>query len=151
MTSARDSAHKTPAKDIQSCAGAEAREVDDQLCCPIEDSVTTAEEIEVQDDNGIEQEAEPATYTHNPPQVSDADYEAHRCDHYPYRSWCKFCVMSQGRGFPHSHGQESTLPVIGMDYFFMTATGIQKLEELEVDPNVLSEGALRQLVQPAKS
>ena len=45
-----------------------------------------------------------------------------------------------GGGFPHSHGQESALPVIGMDYFFMTATGIQKLEELEVDPGVLSEG-----------
>ena len=116
----------------------------DRLVMPLEDPGLEAEEIEVQDDD--EQDVEQARQAHSPPQPTDQEMESHRCDHHPYRSWCKFCVMGRGRGFPHGQGQDSAIPVIGMDYFFITSGGVKKRDELrdsdtQNSPEALSEGA----------
>ena len=102
---------------------------DDTLMAPVEDPNREAEEIEVQDDE-LEQEVEAARQAHSPTQPTDEGLECHRCDHHPYRSWCKFCAMDRGRGFPHCQGQDSSIPVVGMDYFFITKGGIKKRTEL---------------------
>ncbi len=39
--------------------------------------------------------------------------------------------MGRGRGVPHRGGQESTAPLIGIDYFFITTGGEQRRSELE--------------------
>ena len=37
----------------------------------------------------------------------------------PYRSWCRACVAGRGRAFQHkASGQESTVPVVSMDYLY---------------------------------
>ena len=48
--------------------------------------------------------------------------EEHRSNgHIPFRDWCKFCI--KGRGLEDQHrpsAEESNIPVIGLDYFFVT-------------------------------
>ena len=47
--------------------------------------------------------------------------EQHRVTHFPYRSWCKQCVMGRGIGKPHATvAGESSVPTVGMDYFYTT-------------------------------
>ena len=44
---------------------------------------------------------------------------AHEVSHVPYRSWCRACVAGRGRAFQHkASGQESTVPVVSMDYLY---------------------------------
>ncbi|CAE7420072.1 RE2, partial [Symbiodinium sp. CCMP2592] len=44
---------------------------------------------------------------------------AHEVSHVPYRSWCRACVAGRGRAYQHkASGQESTVPVISMDYLY---------------------------------
>ena len=44
---------------------------------------------------------------------------AHGVSHVPYRSWCRACVAGRGRSFQHkASGQESTVPVVSMDYLY---------------------------------
>ena len=41
----------------------------------------------------------------------------------PYRSWCKFCVAGKADADPHKHQEEereSSVPVVSMDYCFMS-------------------------------
>ena len=48
-----------------------------------------------------EDENEPVKMAKDPGQPSAEQEKEHRVDHYPYRSWCKFCVMGRGVGFQH--------------------------------------------------
>ena len=60
---------------------------------PVEDPGEEAEEICPRDDDGeAAQDVEPIKQLHSPDQPTDDQYECHRCDHYPYRTWCKYCV-----------------------------------------------------------
>ncbi|CAE7627361.1 unnamed protein product [Symbiodinium sp. CCMP2592] len=44
---------------------------------------------------------------------------AHEVSHVPHRSWCRACVAGRGRAYQHkASGQESTVPVISMDYLY---------------------------------
>ena len=46
------------------------------------------------------------------------EVEKHRVHHTPFRSWCQQCVEGRGVGHPHRvTGSESSVPVVGMDYF----------------------------------
>ena len=67
--------------------------------------------------------------------------EQHRCLHIPYRAWCKWCVMGQGRGDQHRSGPESTIPRMGLDYFFITSGGVKKRSELELDAAAIDEAS----------
>ncbi len=61
-----------------------------------------------------------------------AECEEHRCAHWPYRSWCKFCNMGRGLGEQRAgQGQEHAIPVIGIDYFFITEGGFKLRKELK--------------------
>ena len=57
--------------------------------------------------------------------------ERHRVSHRPYRSWCKQCVMGRGVGRPHAtSSKESSVPIVGMDYFYITKKGVRRRDEL---------------------
>ena len=88
-------------------------------------------------------ETEPLKMMPDPGQPTEKQLEEHRtCGHTPYRTWCKWCNMGMGRGHQHRmHGAASTIALIGLDYFFMTAEGLKKRKELEYPMN--PEGTLR--------
>ena len=64
----------------------------------------------------------------------------HDCTHIPYRSWCKWCVQGRGRGEQHRQGQESVIPQVGLDYFFITKGGVKSRKELVDDYELSPEG-----------
>ena len=67
-----------------------------------------------------------------PAMPCQADQEDHRRTHWPYRTWCKFCNM--GRGLGEQRGgrcQEHAIPIVGIDYFFITADGFKLRKELK--------------------
>ena len=53
--------------------------------------------------------------------------------HIPFRDWCPYCIMGHGRGNQHrrNRGHETSMPVVGLDYFFVTKCGLKKRDELE--------------------
>ena len=57
--------------------------------------------------------------------------EQHRVTHTPFRSWCKWCVIGRARGTQHRAAGERTIPIVGLDYFYMTAAGVKKRTELD--------------------
>ena len=67
----------------------------------------------------------------DPKLPSPEEVAAHRIDHPPYRSWCKWCIMGRALGEQHKSREDvSTIPVVGMDYFFLTSNGIESVESL---------------------
>ncbi len=57
--------------------------------------------------------------------------EQHRVAHFPYRSWCNQCVLGRGIGEPHATvAGESSVPIVGMDYFYITKEGLRRREEM---------------------
>ena len=91
------------------------------LMGPIEYGAEVDEEIHVNaEDDVAEGETDSAKFMRSPEQPSDAIVDQHSCDHQPYRSWCKFCVMDRGRGIPHGQGQVPSTPVVGVGYPFIT-------------------------------
>ena len=65
----------------------------------------------------------------DPRMPSPEEVAAHRIDHLPYRSWCKWCIMGRALGEQHKSREEiSIIPVIGVDYFFLTSKGIESIE-----------------------
>jgi len=69
-------------------------------------------------------DVEPLKIATNPGQPTAEELENHRCDHQPYRSWCKWCVMGRGLGQQHkSKAPGSTIPRVGIDYFYLTKGG----------------------------
>ena len=51
---------------------------------------------------------------------STQEVEAHMIDHYPFRSWCRYCIMAASRSDHHRRQTEdyNEVPVISCDYFF---------------------------------
>ena len=55
-----------------------------------------------------------------PRKPSTQEVEAHMIDHYPFRSWCRYCVMAASRSDHHRRQTEdyNEVPVISCDYGF---------------------------------
>ncbi len=102
----------------------------DRLMAPLEVPVGEAE-VHIED----EQEVEPVKVAHNPRQPTVQELEDHRCDHLPFRSWCKWCVMARGRGEQHCSANGSKVPRIGIDYFYITCGGVKMRDELKIPNN----------------
>ena len=49
--------------------------------------------------------------------------------------------MGQGLGEQHRSGHESRVPTVGVDYFFITAGGIKRRDELEYSVDAEGEAA----------
>ena len=82
-------------------------------------------EVVIDETQGSEEDVVDLKHATSPPQPSAEQVERHRVDHNPYRSWCKWCIMGRGQGRPHATtGTDSTVPIVGMDYFFVTKEGV---------------------------
>ena len=88
-----------------------------------------------------EEEEEPAQHFKDPGQPHPDDVEQHRTDgHYPYRNWCRWCVLGRGLGAPHRRQEgTSTIPRIGVDYFFMTRGELKARKEMEDDGKPMND------------
>ena len=88
-------------------------------------------------------EVEPVKTATNPGKPTDKQIEEHRITHLPYRSWCRWCVLGRGRGLQHRACTMSMIPVIGMDYFFLTSAGVVFKEELKMDDAQINDARQR--------
>ncbi len=96
---------------------------------PLEDSGGEGE-VSIEEDG---EDVEPLKVAPSPDQPTAEQVELHRTKgHIPYRSWCKWCVMGRGIGQPHQKSGDSALPIVGIDYFFITSGGVKKRDELEL-------------------
>ena len=88
------------------------------------------EQINVEDDP---EDVEPTKMLPNPKLPPLEEIERHRIDHTPFRSWCKWCAMGRALGLQHKSQKDgSSVPRIGLDYFFITDAGVQKRDELGI-------------------
>ncbi len=72
---------------------------------------------------------EPLKHGSSPIMPSATEVEEHRAaGHVQYRSWCSECVKGRGLGEQRGRheGRPHTIPVIGIDYWYITETGIQR-------------------------
>ena len=93
------------------------------------------ERIEVRSDvdDSLEQEVEPLKKRPNPLLPSAEEIDDHRCaGHYPYRSWCRECVEGRALGEHRTAtvGGDKRIPTVAFDYFFLTAGGLQRRNEM---------------------
>ena len=72
----------------------------------------------VEENLDVEQEeAAPRRTLRDPGEPTKEEWEEHRIDHVPYRSWCPYCVRGRGSGVPHKRvEEESRIPTFGFDY-----------------------------------
>ena len=100
------------------------------MLAPLEDTLAEGEVII--DEEDPEDTAPMRTMT-SPKQPTEDEVEQHRIDHQPFRSWCKWCVMGRGLGQPHTgSSRQSSIPIVGIDYFFITSEGLQRRSELGI-------------------
>ena len=85
------------------------------------------DEVDIKDDEDVE----PLKSAPSPQLPTAKEIEEHRIIHVPYRCWCKWCVMGRGLGQQHGQGLESSIAIVGLDYFFITRGGTKKRSELE--------------------
>ena len=105
--------------------------------------------VEVQIDGGSD-EVEPIKHAIDPGQPTATQVEDHRKTHLPFRSWCKWCVLGRGRGLQHRKSGTSSVPVIGMDYFFLTKGGAHTRKELSFAVTEAGEAGLEASRAPAR-
>ena len=74
------------------------------------------------DDDELEAEAAPRRTAPDPGQPTREEVEEHRVDHFPFRSWCEFCVKGRGSGEQHRRGPDGAIPSISAEYFIVTKT-----------------------------
>ena len=100
------------------------------LMAPVEDGREEDELVEIQEEEA-EQDAEPLRVAKDPKLPSQEDVESHRCSHIPFREWCRHCVLGRGRGDPHLRTAGSSIPVVGLDYFFIDGDKVKARKELD--------------------
>jgi len=111
----------------------------DDMLLDIEDG-KEGDEINIEDDD---EEVEPVRMAADPGKPTERQIEEHRATHLPFRSWCRWCVLGRGRGLQHRARTGPVIPIIGLDYFFLTSAGVMLKEELKMDDVQLSEARSR--------
>ena len=77
-------------------------------------------EIEIHKDPETSEEGRKVKSKPDPRVPTKAEIEEHNVSHIPPRSWCPHCVAGRGIESPHRSGDdESVIPKISMDYFYM--------------------------------
>ena len=108
------------------CTGQLWRQGRWRTVAPLDEADEGEEEISIEEAEDVE----PLRMAKDPRLPSAADVELHDRTHVPYRTWCKWCNMGRGRGVPHTHSRGSSVPIVGVDYFFITGDGWKKRKEL---------------------
>ena len=94
---------------------------------------------EVNIEENVDTEVEPVRMAADPGKPTDRQIEEHRACHLPYRSWCRWCVLGRGRGLQHRIRTGPVIPIIGLDYFFLTGAGVVLQKELKMDDMQVNE------------
>ena len=84
-----------------------------------EDEEEAEDDEDEEEDEGDEEEeeAEETKVMKDPDQPSEKEWEEHRVDHWPFRSWCPHCVRGRATGKQHrERDDEPTVPTFGFDY-----------------------------------
>ena len=71
-----------------------------------------------------------------PIQPSKKEVEEHEVTHYPYRSWCRYCVAARGRRDKHASVSQSIddeIACIACDYGFFTSKEDEEKSEEELE------------------
>ena len=95
---------------------------------PTDEDVTVEEEVQIEEETT---EVEVPRAAPDPGQPTARQIEEHRKLHLPFRSWCRWCVLGRGRGLQHRRRWGSIIPIVGLDYFFLTKGGVKKREDLD--------------------
>jgi len=99
------------------------------LVAPAEDDVPEEREVQIEED---ETEVMAPKEAPDPGKPTARQVALHRLTHLPFRLWCKWCVLGRGRGMQHRRLLGGLLiPILGLDYFFLTKGGVKKREDLE--------------------
>ena len=88
------------------------------------------QDAQIEEDVG---DVEPLKKARGPRLPSAADIAEHELTHIPYRDWCKWCNLGRDRGIPHRHGGDSSVPIVGIYYFFIASEGVERRKELEFE------------------
>ena len=99
-----------------------------------------------------EAETMPLRTATNPQVPSATAVEEHRSSgHIRYRYWCRFCIAGCGPEDQHRPAaEESSIPVVGLDYFFVTAGNVKHKAELEYDKNAAGEETFQADIRAGK-
>ncbi len=125
------------------------KEVDaESLIAPAEEDVKADEEVVINEGDDVE--VEPMKMAKDPGQPTKRQVEEHRKFHILFRSWCKWCILGRGRGIQHRRTDGSRIPIVGLDYFFITAAGLKKREELEQPMTPEGEAEVNELRKKGK-
>ena len=104
-------------------------------------NASSREEVQDQD---VAEDVQPVRCTPIPWKPSQEEVEEHRLHHRPYKPWCEFCVRGKAQGQHHTEStHESTIAVVGLDYFYLTAGGIKLRSELGVDDATVQRERLK--------
>ena len=96
------------------------------------EDVGEGEEVQIQEELG--EEVEILTELLHPGQPTKKQVEEHRTrGHMPFRSWCRWCCLGRGRSMQHHAKEGSVIPIVGLDYFFLTEAGVQLKNEMNMD------------------
>ena len=80
-----------------------------------------------------EETSPPRKVLRDPGEPTKAEWDEHRVDHYPYRSWCPFCVKGRATGIQHRGiKEESKIPVLGFEYLLGGEEGLEDEESLKI-------------------
>ncbi len=115
---------------------------------PATEAAEASEEwIEIEDDEDEQIEVSKIPIAPSPKMPSAAEVEDHRINHFPYRCWCRECVMGRGLGEQRGRheGRQHDIPRIGIDYWYITTGGLHRRDELpEFPENPEGDQALEQ-------
>ena len=82
-----------------------------------------------------------------PRKPTTQEVEAHMIDHYPFRSWCRYCVMAASRSDHHRQAEDyNEVPIISCDYGFFFTDSRDDEERQLTDAEAIPEGATPKLV-----
>ncbi len=111
----------------------------DVPCASNEELKDAVDIDEDQEQTEIQQEIEPLKVAPSPVLPSASEVEEHRVTHAQYRSWCRECVegkaLGEQRGRAADDGGVKLVPVVGIDYFFITSRGVFRREDLKIPMN----------------
>jgi len=89
---------------------------------------------EIANEDEVQEEVQQHRRLGNPVLPSQKEIDEHNVTHLPYRSWCPWCNMGRGVCTPHySQNTESTVPRVGLDYFYLTQGEVKLRNELTED------------------
>ena len=69
----------------------------------------------------------------DPGMPTQSEIDEHNATHYPFRSWCEYCVKARGEGEQHRGTDKSAtsqVPVIAFDYLFITNGRVLRRHEM---------------------